>query len=332
MYQTATSVESRLNRRAFTLVELLVVIAIIGALVSLLLPAVQSAREAARRMSCSNNLKQLGLGMHNFHAAFDAFPTSTSGNGALHYWGAQLMPYLEQTPLAGIYDYSVRYNDVGNRPAVQTPLSYMSCPSTPGGPILDPRFKRATGSSPEAWSSYGADYAGSAGPYSSLWKAPNYVGTEKPTNIDGFFKGTTKPGQRGRRSRDILDGLSNSIMFVESAGRPQVWQQGRMLPGSGELESASSLYVAVSSWAAANLFVVRGYRYDETIADEFSRWKTPGPKMINASNYYSTYSFHPGGAHIGLADGSVRFVSESVSTATMCDYLTIAGHEVNGEL
>lgn len=330
MSRPPLSVPSR--RRGFTLVELLVVIAIIGVLVGLLLPAVQSAREAARRMSCSNHLKQLGLGMHNFHSALDAFPTSTSGNGALHYWGAQLMPYMEQQPLAAIYDYSARFNDVANRTAVQTPVPYMSCPSTPGSPILDPRFKLSTSSSPEAWSSYGADYAGSSGPLSSMWNTPNYVGTVKPTNIDGFFNGTTKPGERGRRSRDILDGLSNTIMFVESAARPQVYQKQRLVPGSGELTSPSALYVAVSSWAAGNVFVVRGYRYDETVADEFSRWKSPGPSMVNSSNNYSVYSFHPGGAHVGLADGSVKFVTESVDTATMCEYLTIAAQEVSDSL
>lgn len=320
------------TRRAFTLVELLVVIAIIGVLVGLLLPAVQAAREAARRMSCGNNLKQLGLGMHNFHSAMNAFPTSTSGSGVAHYWGAQLLPYLEQNPLADIYDYSVRFNDIKNRTAVQTPLSFMSCPSTPGGPVLDPLFKRSTSSNPEAWSSYGSDYAGSSGPLASLWKSPNYVGSEQPPNIDGFFNGTTKPGQRGRRSRDILDGLSNSIMFVESAARPQVYQKGKLVAGSGELTSPSKQYVAVSSWPTGNLFAVRGFRYDDTEAQEFDRWKYPGPCMVNCSNYYSVYAFHTAGAHVGIADGSVKYITESIDAETMCQLLTIAGHEVNNEL
>lgn len=321
------------RRAAFTLVELLVVIAIIGILVGLLLPAVQAAREAARRMQCSNNLRQLGLGMHNFHAAYDAFPNSTSdtSTGVLHYWGAQLLPFLEQTPLAEIYNYRARFNGPENRVAVQTPLALMICPSTPGSPIPDPRFKLATSSSPEAWGSIGADYAGSAGPLSSLWNNPPFVSFPRPGNIDGLFQGTVRPGQKGRRLRDVLDGTSNTIMFVEAAGRPQVWQKGRMVPGSGELTSPAARYVAVSSWPAGNLFVVRGYRFDSTVVDELDRWRAPGPCMVNCSNNYSIYSFHVGGAHIGLVDGSVRFITESISTDTAAQLLTIAGREVVGD-
>ena len=300
-------------RSGFTLVELLVVIAIIGVLVGLLLPAVQAAREAARRMQCQNNLKQLGLGMHNFHSAYDAFPTSVSGNGAGHYWCAQILPYMEQTPLSDLYDYTVRFNDIKNREAVQYPLSYMLCPSTPGSPNPEPRFKLATSSNPEGWGSIGSDYAGSSGPMSSQWNAPSQISYPKPGNIEGIFAGTVKPGEKGRRIRDVTDGTSNSIMFVESAGRPKLYQKGRLVPGSGELTSPSAKYVAVSSWAAGNLFVVRGYRYDESIADVDARWKYPGPCMVNCSNYYSIYSFHNGIANVTLCDGSVRSISESVS-------------------
>ncbi len=145
----------RQSRAAFTLIELLVVIAIIAILIALLLPAVQQAREAARRTQCKNNLKQIGLALQNFHATYDAFPGAVSGtlNGvtATHYWGAQILPYVDQNPLAGIYDYTVRFNDAKNQAAVQYPLSFMSCPSTPGRPIDHPRFKLASSTSPGAW-------------------------------------------------------------------------------------------------------------------------------------------------------------------------------------
>jgi hypothetical protein len=122
-------------RRGITLVETLVVVAVIGGVASLLLPAVQQVRESARGMVCQNNLRQIGVGLQNFHAACDFFPTTLSGSGARHFWGAQILPYLEENPLAGIYDYKVVWNNIKNREAVQTTLTFMVCPATPGGPL-----------------------------------------------------------------------------------------------------------------------------------------------------------------------------------------------------
>jgi prepilin-type N-terminal cleavage/methylation domain-containing protein/prepilin-type processing-associated H-X9-DG protein len=318
------------ERSGFTLVELLVVIAIIGILVGLLLPAVQAAREAARRMQCSNNVKQLELAMHNFHAAHDSFPTAISGNGVLTYWGAQLLPYLEQNPLANIYDYTVRFDDAKNRQAVQTPLPFMMCPSTPGTPVPDPRFRLSTSSQP-GWGSFGSDYAGNAGPLTSMWtNNPPFV-TFPMGDTAGLFEGTTRPGQKGRRIRDVIDGTSNSIAFVEASGRPRVYQKQRLVPDSGLITSTGTRYVSVSSWAAGNIFAVRGFRFDASVANEFDRWRSPGPCMVNCSNLFGIYSFHPGGANVGLVDGSVHFLSESISTDTVVQLLTINGGEVVGQ-
>jgi prepilin-type N-terminal cleavage/methylation domain-containing protein/prepilin-type processing-associated H-X9-DG protein len=307
--------------RGFTLVELLVVIAIIGVLVGLLFPAVQSGRESARRNTCVNNLKQIGIGFHNFHSARDCFPTAVSGNGARHYWGAQILPYLDDNPLAGIYDYTVACNDIKNRTAVQTSVSFMLCPSKPSGQIQDAKFKTGTPS----WWAMAADYAGSSGPNPNLWNAPAVVSYPKPATVEGFFAGTMKPGARGRSMKNITDGSSSTIAVVEAASRPQVWAFGGMIPDSGLSSSAAARYVSLCSWPDANQFQVRGFQLDATQADPASRSKTPGPQLINGSNYWGVYAFHQSGANVLFADGSVRFIDQSAAADVVAAHLTAAG-------
>lgn len=312
------------DRGGFTLVELLVVIAIIGALIGLLLPAVQSAREAARRMSCQNNLRQIGIGFHNHHAALDCFPSAVSGNGARHYWTAQILPYLDDNPLAGIYDYKVACNDAINKTAVQTTVAFMICPSTPGGPRQHPKFK--TGST--GWWAAVADYTGAAGPSGDLWNAPAVVSYPEPANTDGFFKGVIKPGERGRRIRDILDGTSKSIAVFEAAGRPQIWAFGGMVPASGLSTSPATLYAGTCAWADANHVVVKGFSRDTTATDLVNQIKSPGPFMINGSNRFGAYAFHAGGMNSLFLDGSCRFMAEDTSPDSVTAALTIAGGEM----
>ena len=144
----------------FSLVEVLVVVAIIGGLAGLLMPGVQAAREAARRTQCGNNLRQIGIGFHQYHAARDCFPNNVSVGPIRHHWCAQILPFLDERPLAGRYDYGVRFDDATNMTAVQTPLAFMTCPSTPGGPRQHPRFKTTS----PTWSAAVADYAASDGP------------------------------------------------------------------------------------------------------------------------------------------------------------------------
>lgn len=299
--------------RGVTLVETLVVVAVIGSVAGLLVPAVQRARESARGMVCQHNLKQIGLALHGFHAARECFPANVSnvvaGSGPRYYWVAQILPYMEENPLASIYDYTTACNDIKNQAAVQMALPFMCCPSNTGGPLQDPSFKK-TGS--PTWGAAAADYAGPTGPSSSQWTgSPASVSYPQPTSTEGMFKkGTVKPGVKGRRLAEITDGTSRSIAVVESAGRPQIWVSGRKTADSG---------VLLCSWADVNQFDARGSQADAS--------KSFGPRMINGSNNYGIYAFHPGGAQLLFADGAVRFVAESTSADVVAALLTIRAED-----
>jgi len=316
----------RKTAAGFTLIELVVVVAIIGIMVALLLPAVQTAREAARRSQCQNNLRQVGIGLHAHHAARDFFPTCVSGSTTTsgtvkHNWCAQILPYLDDNPLASAYDFTARFDDVQNIAAVQTPLAFMNCPSVPGGPRQHPRFRTTA----PTWSAATADYGGSSGPSATLWNAPAVVSYAKPTNLDGFFTGAIKPGARGRQLRQMTDGTAQSIAVVESAGRPQVWAFGRLVPDSGLFTSnpTSTKYVPYCGWADTNVPLLKGFRPDMTQADPGNQYVSPGPALVNGSNYYGVYAFHPGGADVLLVDGSTRFFEEAVSPDVVAAMLTV---------
>ncbi|WP_406698282.1 DUF1559 domain-containing protein [Singulisphaera sp. Ch08] len=303
------------RRGGFTLIELLVVIAIIAVLIALLLPAVQAAREAARRIQCANNVKQLGLALHNFHTVNDALPTSETK--PTRYWGAQILPYIEQANLFQSYNMQVAHTSRDNSTAAQTHMNAMLCPSTPDGPRLNPRF--VTSPAP-GWGASVADYAASTGIFSSMWTA-GFMQSSQPVSADGVFQGSVLDGLRNLR--EVTDGTSNTIMLVECAGRPQIWRSGRtMVPGSG-VAAASS--VLVSAWAEGNVFSVRGF---DPGTNWISSTKNMGRCPINCGNMYGVYGFHPGGATVGMADGSVKFLKETIAMEVLASLLTRQGGEI----
>lgn len=305
------------RRSAFTLIELLVVIAIIGILVSLLLPAVQAAREAARRMQCQNNLKQIGLALHNYATAHGSFPSHTyyspRSDGSFHYsgWVPQILPYFEQASLGDLYDFRASFFDPQNQQAIETKLALFECPSTPGGAELIPYVRHRDSS---GWhidddrGAYASDYAGNRG-YNDPVIMPGVPAAARL----GMFDGRENVG-----FEDVTDGLSNTMLVLESAGRAHWYVNGRMY------DPEPNFGGWFDYWAGTNSGWAYGFQ-----DDGLTRF---GPRVINASNKWANpYAFHAAGINTVLADGSVRFVAEQMDAVTFFSACSRAGGEVNSE-
>jgi prepilin-type N-terminal cleavage/methylation domain-containing protein/prepilin-type processing-associated H-X9-DG protein len=342
---------AREPRSGFTLVELLVVIAIIGILIALLLPAVQAAREAARRTQCANVLKQLGLAVHNYESAKKSLPNSTRPGGsttAPRIAGfTLLLPYMEENGLFQRYDFTLNWSATSgasgaNRSVTSTVLAGLLCPSSgadAGRLDYDPQISNSFAGIVAV-----TDYSPVIGVHPNLGPTtsnpPGSLSLVDPETIS--WDATNKSANSGllrknvvAKFKDATDGLSHTFVYAESAGRPYIYQKGKLVSndltakhqnGGGWCRPASditlhgSLYDGTALNGPCGINCTNGEDYPSYNA---APWFTEGTSEI--------YSFHPGGAHGLFADGSVHYIGETINIRELAKLIARAdGKQISG--
>ena len=307
------------KRIGFTLIELLVVIAIIAVLIALLLPAVQQAREAARRTQCKNNMKQIGLAFHNYHDTLNCFPVNFavrgSGGGQAiadtgHSWLTMCLPYIDQANLYNSIDHNAKLSSTpGNITAANTIIKAFLCPSDDGN--SDGRLGNRSDYNINPPGTWGVtNYKACAGSNWAwgVWSPVSSPGGKNAGSTDGLNAGngilcSNQQNTNGpTRMRDIPDGTSNTFAVGEALPSYTQWNWWYN-------PNASTATCAVPLNAVLK-------------------------RTLNVGDWPNNYSFaskHVGGGHFFMADGSARFISENVDVNVYRAAATIAGNEVAGD-
>jgi prepilin-type N-terminal cleavage/methylation domain-containing protein/prepilin-type processing-associated H-X9-DG protein len=308
----------RIRSRGFTLVELLVVIAIIGILVALLLPAVQFAREAARRTQCLNNMRQLGLAFHHFHDVNRQLPLAYTNPaaGSQNNWAPFVLPYLEQQNMIQGYDLSIDWWREPNRTIAQRRLPILQCASTPN-PF---RIQDKPEATPPNKTGAVGDYFTPAGVHVDInLSLPAVSQVDTSQDLRGVICWYSTKNQTNSLA-EVTDGTSNSIMVGECAGREDVFRKRDKF---GVNYLGPKIRARGGAWATTD----NAYEIGQRKPWDASFGTIPGFPAVNNSNEWGHcfYSFHPQGANFLFADGSVRFLGESTNLRVLADLVTRAG-------
>lgn len=315
---------SKITKPGFTLVELLVVIAIIGILVGLLLPAVQAAREAARRMQCGNNLKQLGLALHNYESALKVFPPSRINISSPRFqqsWVSMILPYIEQSNIHNGYTHGTNWYAPVNDPFTTTKLSFMICPSAPddrGVPdtALYADITKNSRTDQPIWGY--ADYGSINAVRGAIFVLSGLPSIGSAETLGGLGR-----GPKGVKLASFTDGLSNTAIVSEAAGRPAIYIRGKkaLNPKTSALLSGKAFTQDGWGWADINA----GFSIDgvgptglaNSTNNDGSVASNQGTCLVNCINDSEIYAFHTGGANMLYGDGSVQFNSANIDSQAL---------------
>lgn len=339
------------RKAAFTLIELLVVIAIIAVLIALLLPAVQQAREAARRTQCKNNLKQIGLALHNYEethkilpaACFTAVPGAPGIYGSSTFdddgfgWLCMILPFIDQAPLYN------RINPQGSPGIFESAAITQSHYGTgvtfvPGGDTVIPGYRCPSSTLPShipaTWQIPGSGALGAGAVPNSKAYSVGYAVTDYKAaahshinDFDGLMKKSWEGG--GARFRDITDGMSNTVMAAESSYASAGNVSGSAAGPGARATTAPTSFQDMPAWIGS-LGSDEVVRINGRLNSPINARTNP-TRMYLANNDDNAFSFHTGGAQFLLADGSVRFISENIDMNTYSALFSMNGGEVIGE-